>query len=148
MWCRVVLLGGSEGRYPMAERSPSISAICFVGGAGRARTDDDRIMSPLAPPRDRSCPLASQAQPKNGWGLSVETYVGRIVRPRGEAKTLGEGDAGNVNPFAHSETSALKDWAYAAGPSSKVGPAIRTGSRHRTWVGMAYQNPNTFELLV
>ena len=96
----------------------------------------------------RSCPLASQPQPQNGWGLSGETYVGRIVRPRGEAKTLGEGDAGNVNPFAHSETSALKDWAYAAGPSSKVGPAIRTGSRHRTWVGMAYQNPNTFELLV
>ena len=73
--------------------------------------------------------------------------MGRIVRPRGEAKTLGEGDAGNVNPFAHSETSALKDWAYAAGPSSKVGLAIRTGSRPRKWVRMANQNPNTFVLI-
>ena len=112
------------------------------GGSGSNRRRPDYESA-----RTRSCPRASQAQPQNGWGLSVGTYVGRIVRPRGEAKTLGEGDAGNVNPIAHSETSALKDWAYAAGPSSKVGPAIRTGSRHRTWVGMAYQNPNTFELL-
>ena len=75
MWCRVVLLGGIEGRYPMAERSPSISAICFVGGAGRARTDDDRIMSPLAPTRALSHPkpnlkMAGACQLRPTWDES------------------------------------------------------------------------------